>query len=1224
MPKVSIVMPVYNGEAYIKEAIDSIIAQTFTDWEFIIVNEYGSNEVVTNILHDYEKQDSRIRVIQNETRLRIAESLNVGLRAANGEYIARMDADDISGKDRILNQVKYLDEHKEIDICGMKVDMFGESTWDWKVYSDPEYLRCSCLFYTPFIHPTIMMRSSSIRKYNLEYDKTFFYTEDYEFFERASHLLNYTNLEIPKSYHYRYLSTNATNVGGNQGLQLQNKVMKSAFERWGLKFTNDEIRILSPNTYPYAQSVEQAQDILEQLDLLLKEVFLCDTLRDKFGIDLLYQVLHRRWMDAFEAVRWRSEIMDDGQIQRAIDRGFFRREKFYLPNKISVSPRVSVVIPTYNSESYVMDTLWSILEQDYTQFEVLIMNEYGSDDRTKKCVELFKDERIKFIQNSTKLGLAKSLNLGFQIAKGEYIARADADDVYPSDRLRKQVEFLDNHPEIDVCGTWQRHFGKRNYIHKPATTKEEMRVNLIFKCDVCHSTVMLRRDKFISLDIIYDDTYLSEDFELWSRVSPNMWFATIPEVLGEYRWNGENITAKKMDMLDIEAQKLVRRNLYNTLGLEIPDEDLVLLSGWKNPFMDETNDVKQLRSREDVLLNEIEDKNNQISILDKKALSSFIYERKVWAGIEKESVIKSISSSCELEHNSKGILKKMLKKIIKPLYKPFRIRYENRLIGIQESIWRQDGMLGGIEKTIHDVDGHMYDYYHRLEVKIEQQDEYIKQMQSLVKDMIQELKSIRLDITTSQNSVIQAVDGRIYQAEQLINQTTDGRIYQAEQLINQTTDTRVWNAEKLINQTTDTRVWNAEKLINQTVDSKTWMLENKIISSYMKLDKDSYEMKRELAQNKNRYIDILFANDTFNTYHHGSSATSKAILNKLESTGKNIGILPMPLLCNDVSIFPLTVDDFISDEFFEIWSENNHKLIDYIEKSKSIVINGEGCITQYCAGTLNLLYFAYISKKRYNINCRIINHSLCIRNGIYTQIKENIYTNEMKFRQIIKLVYSEMDFVALRECKSLEVLNEIIPNVGVLSFDCILLYIKNQYTPKISEERYITISGGNSITEKNVEQLAYVICEIKKKYENAKICFLFSDIPMADTTTDLQVYDKLNNLCQTEIELMTVRTTDSWLDCILNSIIVISGRFHHSLAAYMLDRPFIAFSPDIHKLQSAIEMMGCEENMLSSELTKEDILRKVISLCDSVGNYEYDKNVKNKLVELCERNFEGI
>lgn len=802
MPKVSIVMPVYNGEAYIKAAIDSIIAQTFTDWEFIIINEYGSNEAVTQILREYEEQDNRIHVIQNETRLRIAESLNVGLRAAKGEYIARMDADDISGKDRLLNQVQYLDEHQEIDICGMKVDMFGETTWDWKVYSDPEYLRCSCLFYTPFIHPTIMMRTSSIRKYNLEYDKTFFYTEDYEFFERASHVLNYTNLEIPQNYHYRYLSTNATNVGGNQGLQLQNKVMKSAFQRWGLEFTDDEIRILSPNTYPYAQSVEQAQDILERLDLLLKEVFLSDALREKFGIDILYQVLHRRWMDAYEAVRWRSEIMDDGQMQRAIDRGFFRREKFYTPIKASVAPRVSVVIPTYNSERYVMDTLWSILEQDYTQFEVLIMNEYGSDDRTRKCVELFGDGRVQFIQNETKLGLAKSLNLGFRMAKGEYIARADADDIYSTDRLSKQVEFLDAHPEIDVCGTWQRHFGKRNYIHKPVTSKEEMRVNLIFKCDVCHSTVMLRRDKFVSLDVIYDDSYLSEDFELWSRVSPSMWFATIPEVLGEYRWNGNNITAQKMDMLDIEAQKLVRRNLYNTLGLVIPDEDLVLLSGWKNPFMDETKDVEQLRSREEELLTKIEKRNHEIGALDEKALSKFLYERKVWAGIQKAHMFRRTASSCEPKQNTGGVWRKMLKRIIKPLYRPFRTRYENRLIGIQESVWRHDGVLDGIEKTLHDMDGHLYDYHHKLELKIEQQGAYIDQLQALIKGMTEELKSIRNQIVASENTVVQAMDGRIWQAEKLINQTTD---------------TRVWNAEKLINQTLDGRIWEAEKLIKRTI-----------------------------------------------------------------------------------------------------------------------------------------------------------------------------------------------------------------------------------------------------------------------------------------------------------------------------------------------------------------------------------------------------------------------
>ena len=105
MPKVSIIMPVFNGEKYICESIESIIGQTFADWEFIIVNECGSNQKTTEILHAYEKKDSRIKIIQNVERLRIAESLNVAIRNSSGEYIARMDSDDRAGNMRLQKQV---------------------------------------------------------------------------------------------------------------------------------------------------------------------------------------------------------------------------------------------------------------------------------------------------------------------------------------------------------------------------------------------------------------------------------------------------------------------------------------------------------------------------------------------------------------------------------------------------------------------------------------------------------------------------------------------------------------------------------------------------------------------------------------------------------------------------------------------------------------------------------------------------------------------------------------------------------------------------------------------------------------------------------------------------------------------------------------------------------------------------------------------------------------
>ena len=111
MPKVTVLLPVYNSEKYIRESIDSIIAQSFTDWDMLILNEYGSSKECTKIVKEYEQLDKRIRVIQNDKRLGLAKSLNLGIREATGEYIARMDADDISRRDRFQKEVDFLDGH---------------------------------------------------------------------------------------------------------------------------------------------------------------------------------------------------------------------------------------------------------------------------------------------------------------------------------------------------------------------------------------------------------------------------------------------------------------------------------------------------------------------------------------------------------------------------------------------------------------------------------------------------------------------------------------------------------------------------------------------------------------------------------------------------------------------------------------------------------------------------------------------------------------------------------------------------------------------------------------------------------------------------------------------------------------------------------------------------------------------------------------------------------
>ena len=122
-PKISVVMPAYNAENYIREAIDSILAQTFRDFEFLIIDD-GSTDHTVEIIRSYS--DSRIRLYQNERNMGVAATLNRGLDLARGEYIARMDADDISLPERFAKQAAYMDAHPDVAVCGSNIILFSE------------------------------------------------------------------------------------------------------------------------------------------------------------------------------------------------------------------------------------------------------------------------------------------------------------------------------------------------------------------------------------------------------------------------------------------------------------------------------------------------------------------------------------------------------------------------------------------------------------------------------------------------------------------------------------------------------------------------------------------------------------------------------------------------------------------------------------------------------------------------------------------------------------------------------------------------------------------------------------------------------------------------------------------------------------------------------------------------------------------------------------------
>ncbi len=183
MPKISVVMPVYNSEKYLREAIDSILTQTYTDFEFIIIDD-GSLDSSAEIVRSYT--DPRIRFYINEKNMGVAATLNRGLELATGEYIARMDSDDISLPERFEKQVRYLDAHETVVVCATGIRLFGSQTGVRRFSSSHEQLKVDLLFGCCFAHPTVMLRSSVFRKEGYRYDESYSKMEDYDLWVRIS------------------------------------------------------------------------------------------------------------------------------------------------------------------------------------------------------------------------------------------------------------------------------------------------------------------------------------------------------------------------------------------------------------------------------------------------------------------------------------------------------------------------------------------------------------------------------------------------------------------------------------------------------------------------------------------------------------------------------------------------------------------------------------------------------------------------------------------------------------------------------------------------------------------------------------------------------------------------------------------------------------------------------------------------------------------------------
>ena len=213
--KISVLIPCYNAEKFIQRSIDSVLSQSYSELELVIVDD-GSTDSTAKIINSY--QDSRIKIISLESNLGIVKALNIGLDACRGTYIARMDADDICLEDRLAKQSYYLDNNAEVVAVGSSVINFNEAGQQVEINYPTDHssiLLNLLLFERNICHPSVMFRANVIEK-GIKYKEQYNLCEDYDLWFQLSRIGKLANIERPLLKYFR---------GGSQSSIQQKELM---------------------------------------------------------------------------------------------------------------------------------------------------------------------------------------------------------------------------------------------------------------------------------------------------------------------------------------------------------------------------------------------------------------------------------------------------------------------------------------------------------------------------------------------------------------------------------------------------------------------------------------------------------------------------------------------------------------------------------------------------------------------------------------------------------------------------------------------------------------------------------------------------------------------------------------------------------------------------------------------------------------------------------------
>ena len=303
-----------------------------------------------------------------------------------------------------------------------------------------------------------------------------------------------------------------------------------------------------------------------------------------------------------------------------------------------MTPKISVILPVFNAQIYLRESIESILSQSFTNFELIIIND-GSTDQSLEIIQSYTDERIKLI-NQANAGLPISLNRAIAIAKGQYLARQDADDISLPTRLAEQAAYLDEHPACALLGSWANILEDNSptdrTLQHPHLNGDIALKILFFNCFV-HSSVMIRKSVLEKSGLYPEerDKFPPEDYDLWLRISKDFEVANIPKALLQYRELPNSISRTKLQIMQERAELMSLNSIKEILRSTFAEADIAdLIKGMTS----QTLPAKQSKQRLHVqMLNALAEHKKklfpqstaqiELSLLDCQAILARSYQK---------------------------------------------------------------------------------------------------------------------------------------------------------------------------------------------------------------------------------------------------------------------------------------------------------------------------------------------------------------------------------------------------------------------------------------------------------------------------------------------------------------------------------------------------------------------------------------------------------------------